>query len=228
MKRAVSELYPVLTYTFRDSALLENALTHRSVGSYNNERLEYLGDSILNFIIASELFQCLPDAAEGDLSRMRANLVNKAALAEIANRLHLGDFLNLGAGELKSGGYRRDSILADALEAVFGAIFLDGGYESARTLIRKLYSVELDNLPDADALKDPKTRIQEYLQARGQPLPIYELINTRGKSHDQVFTIECSIENHDKKTQGVGASRRKAEQLAAQAMLEWLMSNKLK
>lgn len=202
--------------------LLTQALTHRSAGSDNNERLEFLGDGILNFVIAHELFERRPRASEGELSRLRANLVNKPSLAELARGLGLGETVRLGGGEQKSGGQRRDSILADALEALLGAIYLDGGFERTREVIRRLYAERLHSLPDTDTLKDPKTRLQEFLQARGRPLPSYEVVTVTGQAHDQTFTVRCDVEGIGETCEGHARSRRKAEQRAADAMLERL------
>lgn len=206
-----------LGYSFKDQSLLDEALTHRSVGSRNNERLEFLGDGILNFVIADALFQQRPDLREGDLSRLRASLVNGNTLAEIARDLDLGDCIKLGAGELKSGGFRRSSILADAVESIFGAVYCDSGFDACQALILKLFKNKLNNLPDIDSLKDPKTRLQELLQSRRLSIPVYDVLNVSGKAHAQIFTVRCSIDEIDCKTQAEGGSRRKAEQLAAEA-----------
>lgn len=208
-----------LGYRFDEPALLDAALTHRSAGSNNYERLEFLGDAILDFVIAELLFREFPTASEGDLSRYRAALVSGGMLAEVAAELSLGDQLNLGGGELKSGGHRRGSILSDALEALFAAVYLDGGLDAARALIERLFAGRLRRLPDADALKDPKTRIQEDLQARGAKLPVYTLEEVSGEAHDQWFVASCEIEAAGVKTFGEGSSRRRAEQEAAQAAL---------
>lgn len=204
-------------------ALMNQALRHRSAGGRHNERLEFLGDAILNFVVAAELYARRPDACEGELSRLRALLVKEDSLARIARALHLGDYLQLGAGELKSGGFRRASILADALEAVIGACYLHAGFEAAAVLIRNLFADALAHLPDAETLKDPKTRLQEYLQARQRPLPVYEVCDISGAAHHQTFTVLCRVEGIDTPGQGVGSSRRKAEQAAAQTLLERLL-----
>lgn len=204
-----------LGYQFTQAVLLEDALTHRSAGSQNYERLEFLGDAILNFIIAAELYQRFNQAAEGELSRLRASLVNSEALARLARGLNLGEFLTLGSGEMKSGGFRRESILADALEAVFGAVYLDGGFEAGRNLILRLYHQTLDSLPAVADLKDPKTQLQEYLQSRKLPLPNYLVVDISGDPHAQTFVVECQAEGLAAPTRGVGSSRRKAEQEAA-------------
>lgn len=216
----------VAGYRFGDPAWLEQALTHRSASATNNERLEFLGDGILNFVIAEEVFRRRPDEPEGNLSRLRANLVNKQSLAAIAWAIELGDCIRLGSGELKSGGHRRDSILADALEAVFGAIYLDGGFEAARRVIVDLYRDRLTHLPSAQELKDPKTRLQEHLQGFGYALPDYEVREVDGASHDQNFEVACHVSAYDLSTSGRASSRRKAEQRAAQAMLDSLSEAK--
>ncbi len=209
-----------LDYEFRDPGLLQAALTHRSAGGRNNERLEFLGDAVLGFVIAQALYEAFPEAREGELSRLRASLVKGESLADIARGLELGQYLKLGSGELKSGGHRRDSILADALEAVFGAILLDGGFEACSTCIRRLFDDRLHHLPAAAQLKDPKTRLQEYLQARKLDLPAYEVLDVRGKSHEQRFVVECRVPALDRASRGEDRSRRRAEQAAARAMLE--------
>ncbi|MDQ7073901.1 MAG: ribonuclease III [Gammaproteobacteria bacterium] len=220
LNRPLSALLRRLAYSFKQPQLLQDALTHRSVGSRNNERLEFLGDGILNFVIAAELFQLKPNCNEGDLSRLRASLVKGETLAVIARELDLGDCLKLGGGELKSGGYRRDSILADAVEAILGAIYQDSGFDSCRTVILHLFKDRLQNLPSSDILKDPKTRLQEYLQSRKLALPAYEVINAMGKAHEQKFTVECRIKELDHLSQATATSRRKAEQAAALLILE--------
>ncbi len=208
-----------LQYRFRAPSLLNEALTHRSVSEHNNERLEFLGDAVLNFVIASELFHRQPGDSEGDLSRLRASLVNRQTLAGIARDLDLGACLRLGSGERKSGGRRRDSILSDALEGVFGAVYLDGGFEVGEALILRLFRERLENLPAARELKDPKTRLQELLQSRRQPLPAYEVVEVTGQAHDQSFRVSCRIDGMDLESQGVAGSRRQAEQVAAREML---------
>ena len=211
-----------LGYQFTQTALLADALTHRSASSHNNERLEFLGDAILNFIIGAELYQRFGQAAEGELSRLRASLVNADALARLARDLQLGECLTLGSGEMKSGGFRRDSILADALEAVFGAVYLDGGFDVCRALVLRLYSQALGSLPAITDLKDPKTQLQEFLQSRKRPLPAYQVIEVSGESHAQTFVVECSAEGLEQPTQGHGSTRRKAEQDAAGKALRLL------
>ncbi|KEQ17965.1 ribonuclease III [Endozoicomonas numazuensis] len=212
-----------LGYTFSDRSRLELALTHRSCGSRNNERLEFLGDSIVNFVIAEALFERFPDAREGQLSRLRARMVRGATLAEIGREFQLGDCLRLGSGELKSGGYRRESILADAVEAIIGAIYLDAGMEACRERIRSWFTDRLAGLSTTDQQnKDPKTRLQEFLQARQNPLPKYRVLNIEGDAHDQVFTVVCELESLDLSSEGQGPSRRGAEQQAARFALEKL------
>ena len=210
-----AKLIQSLNYQYNKPELLQEALTHRSASSKNNERLEFLGDSILNFVIAADLFHRYAELPEGDLSRIRASLVNKEGLAKVAADLKLGDFLILGSGELKSGGYRRDSILADAVEAIFGSVYIDDGFVSCRDLILRLYQTQLNNIPDPAMLKDPKTRLQELLQSRKLALPDYKVINVTGQAHNQMFSIECGIESLSIKTEGKASNRRKAEQQAA-------------
>ena len=212
-------------YTFKNSSLLECALTHRSASSLNNERLEFLGDSVLSFVISCELFGRFPDAREGDLSRIRARLVKGDTLAELAKKLGLNDFVRLGSGELKSGGFRRKSILADTLEAVICAIYLDAGIDEARNFVLKLFKPLIDNPDLGKNLKDPKTRLQELMQAKGEELPVYEIIKTTGKSHNQVFEVSCSINWLETPVTGTGSSRRKAEQAAAGRVLEMIEAN---
>jgi ribonuclease-3 len=217
---ALASLCHLLEYTFKDQSLLVQALTHRSAASVNNERLEFLGDGMLNFVIAARLFEQYPDMQEGDLSRLRASLVNKDSLADIARSLQLGEYVKLGSGELKSGGRRRDSILADAVEGIIGAVFLDSGFDTCRQLVLHLYADKLLNIPDVSALKDAKTRLQELLQSRRYPLPVYNVTDISGKAHNQVFTVECVIEKLECVTTATGGSRRKAEQVAAELAIE--------
>lgn len=211
----VTRLIKALDYVFKDQQLLIEALTHRSASSNNNERLEFLGDSILNFVIAAELFERYPDSPEGDLSRLRASLVKKDGLVLIAHDLSLGEYLTLGSGEMKSGGHRRDSIQADAVEAIFGAVYLDSGFKACQQLILSLYQNQLNNAPDPATLKDPKTRLQELLQGRKLALPRYEVLDISGKSHQQTFLISCLIDELSIVTEAKASSRRKAEQKAA-------------
>lgn len=213
-----------LGYCCRDSALIDAALTHRSAGGDNNERLEFLGDGVLNCVIADLLYREFPLADEGELSRLRATLVRGESLAEIATELDLGAQLRLGPGELRSGGHRRESILADALEALFGAIYLDGGFDAARSVIERIMLARIEELPAAAELKDPKTRLQEYLQARALALPTYGLEDVEGESHNQIFTASCSVNARALRATGRGNSRRRAEQEAARHLLETLLA----
>jgi ribonuclease-3 len=198
------------------------ALTHRSAGSRNNERLEFLGDSIVNHIIADALYRRFPDAREGDMSRMRASLVKGDTLAELARELQLGEYLLLGPGERKSGGYRRSSILADTLEALAGAILLDAGFQLCRDCVLGWFGPRLEQLASGVADKDAKTRLQEYLQGRGNPLPEYELLGVTGDDHNQMFSIACRLSKPQLLAEGSGRSRRKAEQAAARSALQRL------
>lgn len=211
-----------LGYEFRNPELLRQALTHRSVGGFNNERLEFLGDSVLNCVTATRLYHLHGKVAEGDLSRMRAHLVKEATLNDIAVSLQLGDHLLLGEGELKSGGFRRPSILADGLEAIFGAIYLDGGFGVVEQVINSLYEPLISTLDPKKLGKDPKTLLQEYLQGRKVALPQYNVTAISGEAHEQHFEVECLIPGLDIRTTGSGGSRRAAEQTAAQAALESL------
>jgi len=211
-----------LGYHFQRPALLRQALTHRSFSADHNERLEFLGDSILNMVIAMALYERFDGLREGEMSRLRAQLVRQDALQQLAERLELGSHLHLGEGELKSGGHRRPSILADALEAVFGAIYLDAGFEAAKRVIDGLYADGLGALDPARALKDPKTALQELLQARRLPLPQYVMAEERGEAHAREFEVHCVIDSLHVRTSGVGLSRRIAEQVAAAAALQKL------
>lgn len=211
-----------LSYQFNQTQLLELALTHRSFKGMNNERLEFLGDSILNFVIAEHLYQHFPSAKEGQLSRLRARLVKGVTLAEIAKEFDLGDHLKLGAGELKSGGHRRDSILADAVESIIGAIYLDSGHDVCQKVVLQWYEGRLDALSLEDTEKDPKTRLQEHLQSIKKQLPQYTVLEVLGEAHDQTFKVSCQIEELAIKTSGVGGSRRSAEQKAAKQALSML------
>lgn len=224
MRDSVARLQKKLIYEFDDPALLVQAVTHRSAGGTNNERLEFLGDAVLGLVIAEALFQQSPNAAEGELSRLRATLVREQTLAELARDLELGDYLKLGSGELKSGGFRRDSILADALEAVIGAIYLDGGFNPCSDWIQNQFASRLTSLPSAAELKDAKTRLQELLQSRRLKLPEYAVTRVYGQAHAQTFEVECSVSEQDESTHGSGKSRRLAEQQAAEAMLKALGS----
>ena len=213
----IGELRERLGYTFRQPDLLAQALTHRSHGARHNERLEFVGDAVLNCVVAHALYERFPDIDEGDLSRVRASLVNRDTLAQIARRLNLSDAIHLGEGEQKSGGTDRPSILADALEALYGAVFLDGGFEAAREVIDRTFGDVLLNADPVSLGKDPKTRLQEWLQARHLPVPDYRIVEVGGEAHAQLFTAECSIPSLDVATQGSGSSRRIAEQAAAAA-----------
>lgn len=222
MKAAAAWLEEALGYCCRDAALLEAALTHRSAGGPHNERLEFLGDAVLNCVVARLVFREFAAADEGDLSRFRASLVSGEALAVIALEIDLGQYVRLGSGELKSGGFRRKSILADALEALFGAIYLDGGFDAAERVIERLFIPRLDRLPSAAELKDPKTRLQEAVQAKGLPLPGYTVESISGEAHNQVFQVSCCVDALGLRAIGVGPSRRRAEQAAASEVLNAL------
>lgn len=212
-----------LGLVFNNQQLLITALTHRSAGINNNERLEFLGDSILGFVIAQKLYDAFPNAAEGTLSRLRASLVNEASLAELARKHNLGDYLVLGSGELKSGGFRRDSILSDALEAIIGALFKDQGIAACQTWIAELFAEKLLDLPSENWQKDPKTQLQELMQAKRMMLPDYTLIDMTGLPHEQIFTVKCTVPLITEACTGTGVSRKKAEQSAAEQMLAKLL-----
>jgi len=214
-----------LDYKFQNPALLTQALTHRSSGALNNERLEFLGDGLINFVIGAELYDKQIRAEEGALSRLRASLVREETMAQIGRELELGDVLHLGESELKSGGFRRDSILADALEALVGAIFLDAGFEAARKVTLHVYVQFLADLPDPETLKDAKTRLQEVLQAQSRALPVYEVLSESGPPHKREFVVRCSLSDAVETTQAAGSSRRIAQQRAAAMMLEKLSEN---
>jgi ribonuclease-3 len=211
-----------LGHAFADPELLDDALTHRSAQARHNERLEFLGDAVLGLLVAEALWRRFPHATEGELSRLRARLVNRDALARVAQELELGQYLRLGAGELRSGGHARESILADAVEAVLAALYLDGGLEVARGVVERLLGERLAALSPADQGKDAKTRLQEWLQARRLALPTYEVVETSGEDHAQTFVVSCAVEALGRSTSAAGASRRKAEQLAAARLLETL------
>ena len=213
------QLEAAIAYQFKDAALLQHALTHRSFSARHNERLEFLGDSVLNFVVSVLLYQRFTTIDEGDLSRVRASLVKQASLADIAQKLGLSAHLRLGEGELKSGGFRRPSILADTLEAVLGAVFLDGGFESARAVITRLYEPILVTVDPKTLGKDAKTLLQEMLQGRKLDLPVYTVLATHGAAHSQVFEVACEIPALDIRVSAGGASRRAAEQSAAQLAL---------
>jgi len=207
---------------FNDPELFVTALTHRSAGSDNNERLEFLGDSILGFVIAQKLYDAFPKASEGVLSRLRASLVNQETLAGLARNWLIGDYLRLGSGELKSGGFRRDSILSDALEAIMGALFKDQGIDACQQFILKLFDNKLKDLSLDGWQKDPKTQLQEFMQSKKLELPEYTLISMSGLAHEQLFKVKCTTTLLDQSCVGTGVSRKKAEQSAAEQMLELL------
>ncbi|WP_150302724.1 ribonuclease III [Pseudomonas saliphila] len=227
MSNKLDRLERKIGYSFKDQELLVLALTHRSLGGRNNERFEFLGDSILNFVAADALFERFPQAREGQLSRLRARLVKGVTLAELAKGFELGEFLRLGSGELKSGGFRRESILADTTEAIIGAIYLDSGMETARERILFWLTDHIASLTLVDNNKDPKTRLQEYLQSRQCELPRYEVIESSGEAHCRTFKVECQVAPLGEPTFGAGSSRRCAEQEAAQKALIALGVEKL-
>lgn len=218
----IERLSQRLGYQFNDAALLQQALTHRSFSRKNNERLEFLGDAILNCTIAQQLYNRFPKAKEGQLSRLRAHLVKGETLAELGREFELGECLRLGSGELKSGGFRRDSILADAVEAIIGAISLDHSLEAAQNVIVHWFDHRLQELNLSDNIKDSKTRLQEFLQSKKAPLPHYSVREVTGEAHDQTFTVDCEVEGLEQPTVGAGNSRRIAEQEAARAALKAL------
>ena len=220
----LSELQIRLGYAFRQNALLQQAVTHRSFSADHNERLEFLGDSVLNLSVAHLLFTQLANLPEGDLSRVRANLVKQDTLHQLAKTLDLPAVMRLGEGEMRSGGQNRPSILADALEAIIGAVYLDGGYKDAQALVERLFA-QVDIKPDMQAVgKDPKTELQEWLQGRKLALPKYTVVGTSGAAHRQQFEVSCEVTELRQTQQGSGASRRAAEQAAAAAMLLTLKS----
>ncbi len=222
MIRKPETLAKKLGLTFSQPQLFSTALTHRSMGAHNNERLEYLGDSVLGFVIAQQLYESFPSAGEGALSRLRASLVNQSSLAELARQHNIGDYLILGSGELKSGGFRRDSILSDALEAIMGALLLDQGIDACQQWILALFADKLAELKADNWNKDPKTRLQELMQAKRKELPVYELVSMAGADHAQTFEVKCSVAISDESCIGTGISRKKAEQAAAEKMLNLL------
>lgn len=215
-------LQAAIGYRFADASLLERALTHRSFGQPNNERLEFLGDSVLNCVVAIALFERFEGLREGELSRLRASLVCQDGLHRIADELRLGEYLRLGEGEMKSGGFRRPSILADALEAVFAAVFLDQGFAAAKGVIDRLYAPRIAEIDPARATKDPKTALQEYLQGRKLPLPTYVTVKVHGEAHAQEFEVVCEVNALKLRTTGRGGSRRAAEQQSAENALAQL------
>lgn len=215
-----------LSLTFEQPQLFLMALTHRSMGARNNERLEYLGDSVLGFVIAQKLYELFSGASEGDLSRLRASLVNQTSLAELAREHEIGDYLILGSGELKSGGYRRDSILSDALEAIIGALLMDQGIKVCQEWILNLFAAKLAGLDLNKTQKDPKTQLQELMQAKKIELPVYELVKMTGAAHEQTFNVKCMTILDDNLCIGTGVSRKRAEQAAAEKMLIQIRKNK--
>ena len=219
MEKAETWLDKTLHYRFQDASLLIQALTHRSASGTNNERLEFLGDAVLDFVISEAVFKRRPDADEGDLSKLRASLVKDTSLAKLAADLGIGEHLVLGSGERKTGGHRRESILADALEAIFGAVFLDSGFAAAAEIIERVFAQRLEDLPDAEDLRDAKTQLQEWLQARKLSLPDYKLVSVTGKAHQQRFSVSCTVSELSQTTEGESTTRRKAEQQAARRML---------
>jgi ribonuclease-3 len=223
-KERQASLSRIIHYTFNDATFMIMALTHRSLSAQHNERLEFLGDSVLSFLIAEELYKRFPRIDEGDLSRLRAQLVKESSLSTLATSIGLGDFIRLGEGELKSAGWRRPSILADTFESMIGAIYLDGGIEPTHQFVLRFFEAQLNEIDPKLIQKDPKTLLQELLQSKKSDLPIYTVVSIEGEAHSQTFTIECIIKKSDIKTQGVGNSRRIAEQEAAakayQLMLE--------
>jgi len=225
LEKAANWLKESLDYEFQDEGLLRQSLTHRSAPGASNERLEFLGDSVLQVTISEVVFRARAGADEGELSRLRSSLVKDTTLAEIASELGVGTYLILGPGEKKSGGYRRASILADTLEAIFAAVFLDRGIEAAAGVIYKAFGERLSDFPDKADLRDPKSQLQEWLQSRRLALPDYQLEKTSGKAHKQVFHVSCSIAELDRKTAGQGSTRRDAEQVAAESMLQLVLGS---
>ena len=223
MNKAESWLEKTLQYRFQDASLLQQALTHRSATNRNNERLEFLGDAVLDFVVSEVVYLARPDVSEGDLSKLRASLVKDESLAELALELGLGEHLILGSGERKTGGHRRGSILADALEAIFGAVFLDAGFDAAKGIIDRVYEERYRDLPDVGDLRDPKTHLQEWLQGRKMELPIYELADVSGEDHKRRFSVTCTVVEESMVTNGESTTRRKAEQKAARKMIEMLI-----
>lgn len=226
MIKAAPVLCEKLGLRFNNPDLFVMALTHRSKGAKNNERLEFLGDSVLGFVIAQKLFDAFPEASEGELSRLRASLVNQTTLAGIAREHQVGDYLILGSGELKSGGFRRDSILSDAIESIMGALLLDQGIAACQVWILKLFADKLEQLSMANWSKDPKTLLQELMQAHQQELPEYRLLSMSGMAHQQTFKVECKIKLLKETTISTGISRKKAEQASAEQMLALLQQEK--
>lgn len=213
------ELCRLLGYQFNNMQLLKLALTHRSCETVNNERLEFLGDSVVNFVIADAVYTKLAHAQEGDLSRSRASLINRDALGNLARSLKIGRFIRLGPGEIRSGGHERLSILSCTMEAIIGAIYLDGGFAVTQECILRWYEPLLSTFKKISSRKDPKTRLQEYMQRQHSTLPVYEVLSMEGESHQQLFVVSCTLATLDKQTIGKGSSRRRAEQAAAELML---------
>lgn len=228
MSKAERWLRDKLGYSFSDPGLLSLALTHRSAPGQSNERLEFLGDAVLDIVVSEMLYHRFPASDEGELSRLRAHLVKDSSLSRLATELGVGDYVELGGGEQKSGGHRRQSILADALEAIFGAVYLDAGFAAAVDVIHRAYGDRFTEFPDPTSLKDAKTRLQEWLQSRGRGLPEYALSGTRGEAHRQQFTVLCRLRDDGREVTGEGSSRRRAEQAAAAAMLEALTAEAVK
>ena len=225
MTPALKQLSSRLGYHFASTELLVQALTHRSVRGENNERLEFLGDAVLSVVIAQWLYESFPEASEGELTRWRASLVKGSTLAKVARKLELGECLVLGGGELKSGGHRRDSILADAVEALLGAVFLEAGLEGSRERVHDWFAELLEAITLGSDEKDAKTRLQEYLQSRGKPLPVYKVMQVAGDQHDQIFTVSCSIRDLDGPVTAQAPSRKKAEKRAAEQALSQLLGH---
>ena len=221
----VTKLKNLLGSEFLRSSLFKRAMTHRSASGKHNERMEFLGDSVLGLVISNELYTNLPEASEGYLSRLRASLVNESVLAELSTELELGELLNLGTGEVRSGGVNRKSILADALEALIASVYLDQGMEAATAFVIAVYGTRLKSLPQEDELKDPKSRLQEHLQSKGLNIPEYRLVSATGDAHRQTFTAECKIASLNIITQGVSSSRRRAEQISAASAYQKVVSS---
>ena len=224
---SLKQLETAIAYTFKDSSFIEQALTHRSHSTHHNERLEFLGDAILGACVSAMLYHRYPKLDEGDLSRVRSNLVKQSALAEIAQRLNLSGYLRLGEGELKSGGFRRPSILADAVEAVFAAVYLDGGFEAVKQVIEKLYDPVVERVDPQTIGKDAKTLLQELLQGHKLSLPTYTVVATHGAAHSQQFEVQCEVQTLEIEVRAAGASRRAAEQLAAKQAFDIAMTMRL-
>ena len=223
---SLTQVQAVIGYEFKECSFLEVALTHRSAGNPNNERLEFLGDAMLGAIIADELYKKFPGGDEGQLTRLRSSLVRKQTLAGLAREMDLGSYLKLGEGELKTAGWRRASILENTLESIIGAVYLDSDFERCQIFVRNIFKNLLASISLDDIQKDPKTKLQEHLQSRKMPVPVYEVLSTTGKSHQQIFTVSCHCDELPAAVQAQGSSRRKAEQAAAQQVLEMFQSKK--